>query len=200
MRPIHPKSKTEILDAAIPMFAEAGFNGVSMRDIAKKVGLNAASLYHHFQDKHTLYSKAMSFAFARKTEIFSAPLSEDIPPEQRLKKFIAVFCRFVHDDPDFGKLIQREILAGEDLHLRLLAKQIFHEFFTALHSLCRELGTYYDPHLLSISIIGLMAYHYQMALLRQYQPGSQPEHNDPDVVAEHVTRLLLEGIKGARKE
>ena len=42
----HPKSKTEILDIAIPLFAEAGFNGVSMRAIAGEVGIKAAGLYH----------------------------------------------------------------------------------------------------------------------------------------------------------
>lgn len=196
MQPVKGKSKTEILETAIPLFAESGFNGVSMRAIAKEVGLNAATIYHYFQDKQTLYIAAMAHAFARKGEILSATLAADASPEERLKKFTAAFCQLVHDDRDFRKLIQREILAGDETRLRLLSKQVFRDFFTSLLELCKELAPGYDPHLLAISIIGLTAYHYQTTPLRQHQPGSKPDHDNPQVVTEHVTNLLLQGIKG----
>ena len=195
-----PECKSKILEAAIPLFAKAGFNGTSMRDLAKEVGLNAATLYHHFKDKQTLYMAAMSHAFARKDEILSAALATAGSPEQRLTRFNAAFCQLIYDDPDFGKLIQREILAGDDLRLRLLVDKVFREFFTSLLSLCKELAPDYDPHLLAISIIGLMSHHYQMTQLRQHQLDSKPEHNDPKVVAEHVTRLLLHGVKDGKRQ
>ncbi|MEA3546958.1 MAG: TetR/AcrR family transcriptional regulator [Thermodesulfobacteriota bacterium] len=193
------KSKTKILEAAIPLFASGGFNGISMRAIAREVGLNAASIYHHFPDKQTLYIKAMAHAFSGKAEILSAALAT-ASHEQRLKCFVAAFCRIIHDDPNFRKLIQREILEGDESRLRLLAEEVFLDIFSALSSLSRELAPGYDAHLLAISIIGLMVYHYQTAPLRKFQPGSRPEHNDPDVLAAHVTKLLLEGIKGRVSE
>lgn len=194
MQSRHSKSKTEILDIAIPLFAEAGFNGVSMRDIAGEVGIMAASLYHHFRDKHTLYMAAMSHAFARKTKILSVVLAADVSPEQRLEKFVTAFCQLVHDNPDFTRLMQREILAGDDLRLRLVEEQVAQEFFSLLLSLCRELAPDHDPHLLSISILGLVVFHYQITPLRQLLPGSRPQHNDPEVVVEHVMRLLLNSV------
>lgn len=187
--------KMKILEAAIPLFAEAGFNGISMRGLAKEVGLNAATFYHYFNDKQALYMAAISYAFARRAEILSAPLTTDASPEKRLEKFTAAFCQLVHDDPDFGKLIQREILAGDNARLRLLGEQVFRDFFTSLLSLCKELGPGYDPHLLAFSILGLVSYHYQMTPLRQHQLGSASKHNDPEVVAKHVVRLLLHGVK-----
>ena len=190
----HPKSKTEILDIAIPLFAEAGFNGVSMRAIAGEVGIKAASLYHHFRDKHTLYMAAMSHTFARKAERLSAALAAKVTLEERLKKFVTAFCQLVHDDPDFTRLIQREILAGDDLRLNLVEKEVSREFFSPLLSLCRELAPDYDPHLLSISILGLVVFHYQVMPLRQLLPGGRQQHNDPEVVAEHVMRLLLNSV------
>lgn len=193
-QPAKGKSKTEILEAAVPLFAEAGFKGVTMRAIARTVGLNAATIYHHFQDKQTLYIAAMAHAFARKAEILSAALLSDAPPADRLEQFVAALCQLVHDDPDFGKLIQREILAGDAVRLRLLAEQVFREFFTSLVALCKELAPGYNPHMLAVSIIGLVAYHYQVIPLRQHQPGSKPEHNDPRFVTGHVTHLLLQGI------
>jgi AcrR family transcriptional regulator len=190
-----PEGKVKILEAAIPLFAEAGFNGVSMRSLATEVGLNPATIYHHFQDKHTLYMAAISYAFARRTETLSAALGADAPPEQRLKKFAEALCRLIQDDPDFNKLIQREILAEDHKRLQLLADHVFHEFFTSLLSLCGELAPDFDPHLLAISIVSLMSYHYQITPLRRHLLGSSPDHDSPEEVVAHVVRLLLGGVK-----
>src|SRR5256712_11647521 len=50
-----PSTRDAILDAAERRFAERGFAGVSMREIASEAGLkNQASLYHHFRHKRAL--------------------------------------------------------------------------------------------------------------------------------------------------
>jgi AcrR family transcriptional regulator len=188
------KGKTEILEKSIPLFAEAGFNGISMRAIARAVGLNAATLYHYFPDKHALYIAALAHAFHSIGEDLSAALAADIPPELRLERFIHAFCRLVYEDRDFGRLLQREILTADETRLRHLAEEVFQVFFTALLTLCQELAPGFDPHLLAVSILGMIVHHYQSAPLRAHQPGRKPEHNDPRVVAAHVTRLLLHGI------
>src|SRR5512147_659958 len=49
-----------ILDAAERRFAERGFAGVSVREIASDAGLkNQASLYHHFKNKKALYEAVL---------------------------------------------------------------------------------------------------------------------------------------------
>jgi len=50
-----------ILDAAERRFAERGFAGVSVREIAADAGLkNQASLYHHFKNKKALYESVLT--------------------------------------------------------------------------------------------------------------------------------------------
>lgn len=50
-----------ILDAAERRFAEQGFAGVSVREIAGDAGLkNQASLYHHFKNKRALYEAVLA--------------------------------------------------------------------------------------------------------------------------------------------
>ena len=50
-----------ILDAAERRFAERGFAGVSVREIAADAGLkNQASLYHHFKNKRALYEAVLA--------------------------------------------------------------------------------------------------------------------------------------------
>jgi AcrR family transcriptional regulator len=50
-----------ILDAAERHFAERGFSGASVREIAADAGLkNQASLYHHFRNKRALYEAVLA--------------------------------------------------------------------------------------------------------------------------------------------
>ena len=60
-----PSTRDAILDAAERRFAERGFAGVSMRDMAAEAGLkNQASLYHHFRHKRALYEAVLSRGIA----------------------------------------------------------------------------------------------------------------------------------------
>jgi AcrR family transcriptional regulator len=44
-----------IIVEALDLFSERGYEGVSMRDIAAKVGIKASSLYNHFSSKADLF-------------------------------------------------------------------------------------------------------------------------------------------------
>jgi AcrR family transcriptional regulator len=45
------KTKDRIIDSAIALFSEKGYEGTSMRELAKKSGLTAAGIYNHFNNK-----------------------------------------------------------------------------------------------------------------------------------------------------
>jgi len=49
------RTRERILDAALPLFAEHGYAGASIRTIAKAAGVNVATLAYHFEDKDGLY-------------------------------------------------------------------------------------------------------------------------------------------------
>ncbi len=45
-----------ILDQAIELFSESGFTCISIRDLAQKVGIKSASIYHYFNSKEEIFS------------------------------------------------------------------------------------------------------------------------------------------------
>ena len=47
--------KQEIIDTAMKIFAEKGFEAVTMKDIAQEVGVATGLCYHYFQNKQSLY-------------------------------------------------------------------------------------------------------------------------------------------------
>ncbi len=48
-------TRSDILDAALELFADKGFYGVSIRDVARATGVGVSALYHHFPSKDELF-------------------------------------------------------------------------------------------------------------------------------------------------
>lgn len=46
--------KQQILEAAVRLFFEIGYEGASLRDLAARVGINKATIYHYFQSKEEI--------------------------------------------------------------------------------------------------------------------------------------------------
>ncbi len=187
-------TKTEIMDIAIPLFADGGYAGVSMRQLAQAVGIKAASLYHHFPDKQTLYIEALAQAFSKHADFMNESFTLKSSPKQRLNQLIQRLSIRVHEDSIFRRLLQREILDGDEKRLQLLAGQVFGDFFKDMNKLCLSLTPNRDPHLMTVSILSLILYHFQITPIRSFLPGFQTSHNDPEVIADHVFNLLQKGF------
>lgn len=61
--------ETQILEAATELFAERGFSGTSLQDIAEATGLTRPALYHYFSSKEDLLSRLVS-------EVTSGPATD----------------------------------------------------------------------------------------------------------------------------
>ena len=102
-----------ILDAAERRFAERGFAGVSVREIAADAGLkNQASLYHHFRHKRALYEAVL----ARGLEpILTLVADSDAAAAQARAsgssqfndQFIDAVLAYLGEHPHLPRLIQR---------------------------------------------------------------------------------------------
>lgn len=189
-----PDTRTYILAQAIPLFAMHGYSGVSMRDLSKVAGMSAAAIYHHFPDKQHLYLDAMAYVFEDKAKGITAVLDDRGTPLERLERFVVRFVELMESDPDFRALLHRELLDGDEVRLKLLAEQVFLGPFQAISALAKELVPDCDPHMLAISMIGLVLFHFETMPIRCFLPGSQVAHNDVNVIAQHVTRLLVNGL------
>ena len=183
-----------IFQQAIPLFAQSGFSGVSMRQIATAVGISIATLYHHFPDKQTLYLRCIKESFANKADSLSEVLSQQGTKEEQLQRFIQRFTHLMSEDDNFRRLLQRELLDGDETRLQVLAKDVFQTQFEAVADLAKKLAPQCDAHMMAISMLGLILFHLETMPIRPFLSGGKAEHNDPDVIAEHVTQLLLIGI------
>ena len=58
-------TKEKIFEAAIDLFAERGYDGVSIRDIAAAVGIKESAIYRHYGSKDEILEKILQYPMAR---------------------------------------------------------------------------------------------------------------------------------------
>lgn len=81
------ETKYRILDTAITLFAERGFEACTMRDIAAAVGIKAPAIYNHYSSKENVLAAAMEHIMGRFFWSLLGPL-EDQPMERWLKEIV----------------------------------------------------------------------------------------------------------------
>ncbi|HIF54089.1 MAG: TetR/AcrR family transcriptional regulator [Methylococcales bacterium] len=189
-------SKEKILIQSKKLFAEKGFSETSMRNIAKTVNLTVAALYHHFPNKNALYLETVQYAFADKALLFSEAWQLESSAEKKLELFVSSLIQVLVSDSEFHRLIQRELLDGNKERLKMLAEDVFQGQFNFLVILMKEIAPEKDAHLSAISVLSLCMRHLEMQALCRFLPDWKKEHEEPDVTTNHITKLLLNGLKG----
>jgi AcrR family transcriptional regulator len=86
----HEATRAEILDAAWAIARDEGLGAVALREIARRIGMQAPSLYSYFRSKNDLYDAMFAAAW---TEVLATkPAMEDLPEDPRAAlKVIAHF-------------------------------------------------------------------------------------------------------------
>jgi AcrR family transcriptional regulator len=111
-----PDSRERILAAAAETFAERGFDGAGVDEIARRAGVNKAMLYYHVGDKRELFGAVVrTFVSAVRTEVQGA-LAGATSPEDRLARIPAALARVAERLPLWPQIMLRE-LAGGGEHL-----------------------------------------------------------------------------------
>jgi len=113
-----------ILDTAAEVFAEVGFAGARMDEIADRTGVNKATIYYHIGDKKTLYTKVLHELFASTGERLERIIQQAESPEEKLSLYIQQFAQILDQNPHKAIMMLRELadrgellpeIVGQDL-------------------------------------------------------------------------------------
>ena len=108
--PSHTRER--ILDAASGIFADKGFAGARVDEIARRAGVNKAMLYYHVGDKQALYTAVLTHNLERVEEALAAVSATEGPASARLQAVIGAIVGIVHTIPDHPRIMLREIASG----------------------------------------------------------------------------------------
>ena len=90
------QTERNILQAALTLMRERGFDKVSIRDICKQAGITTGAFYHHFPSKESLLNKG----FAPLDDYMEAALRghEADEPAERLGHILSAYARFMEEE------------------------------------------------------------------------------------------------------
>jgi len=106
------KTIRRIINTSAKIFSEAGFAGARMDEIAKRAGVNKATIYYHIGDKKALYAQVLHDIIGNTAEHFMSNLDENQSPEQKLKYYINAVTRTMDQNPLIAPIMMREQASG----------------------------------------------------------------------------------------
>lgn len=101
-----------IIQGAAQEFSRHGFAGARMDRIAKKAGVNKASIYYHVGDKEKLYEQVLKTVFEKAGMRIEAKIKEAETPEEKLRIYIRNIARVVDENPHLPSIMLQEVGSG----------------------------------------------------------------------------------------
>lgn len=110
--------RQRILKVSTRLFAQMGFEGTSLRDIAKEAQVNVAMVSYYFGNKEGLYLECISHFAKSKIETEQEILKQPKSPEEfktRFRQIVENKLRVFAEDRDAHKIIMREMQTQRDV-------------------------------------------------------------------------------------
>ncbi len=124
------KTRKAILEAAVRLFAEKGFEQTSLEELARAAGIGKATIYGYFSTKNEIFlaycEEEVDFAFA----VLEKKQDEDAPLVEQLVALMIGQLTYVTKNREFGRIFAREmlfpakqnIIASRDLDQKYLSR------------------------------------------------------------------------------
>ena len=102
----------KIIDTATEIFAEVGFAGARVDEIASRAGVNKATIYYHIGGKEALYAAVLRDALSGEGAAIAETIDPALPPDERLRRYIRKFHQIVQSRPLIPSIMLREAASG----------------------------------------------------------------------------------------
>ncbi len=185
-------TKTKIFKVAAHLFAEKGYNGVSMREISEQTGMSKPTIYYYFGSKEGLYRDLVDTGNAHVLANFERIRSLKITVKEKLVELMKSYFRECIQHPEFIKFFltsqssdsapysERSVFAdGKPWHL---LADLINEGLE-----CGEFGASAKP-MLAAEIVGGVITHFLLRQLNSRQTILS------DQLAEEAIEMLFKGL------
>jgi AcrR family transcriptional regulator len=191
--------RSQILSAAEDLFAEKGFDGTSVRDIAHKAGVNLAMISYYFGSKEKLFEALVDFRSGYTAGVIEELATDNtLSPIEKMYKLIDFYVDRILTNHRFHNIISRQFstLPTSDLKevlVRMKSKNLDH--IRKIMEDGEQMGVFrkVDMEMTTSTIIGTIS---QMTLSKDFycrMLGMTPV--DPDGFSPELSDRLKRHLK-----
>jgi AcrR family transcriptional regulator len=172
----------EILDRAAELFAERGYTGTSLQDVAEALGMSRTALYYYMASKEVILGRLVENLSARNARTLDAVGGHDGPPAQKLRQMAREIAYTAGSNPEQTRILTEnrhhltpDIRAAERVAERSILRAFEGVIVDGVHA-----GVFraVDPRSAALSIVGMCVWTAWWV--------SAPERRSIEEIAEQV--------------
>ena len=205
--PAAVSKRDRILDAAQQLFAQGGFDGVSMRDIAAQAGVGLPLIVYHFETKQNLYralfERFRTLLDARLTALH-APVAPGVDPLEHIVRALVlpvVQAQGGEAGVAYAKLVAREVSDPREAERGIVA-EYFDPFAVEFVHAIRTVLPRQDPdyaHWAYLYAVGALVMSVFDRRIERISEG-QTHAGDLKNKAEYLVRFIVAGMRAGSSE
>lgn len=193
--------RRQLIETALPLFAEAGYRGTTVRDIARAARVNEALLYHYFSSKADLFRAVLDeYAPVRVLSEFSQTTSNLQPAKHSLQEalylfgqaftarirtyrtFIVTALTEAPGDPELGAILSAFLRSTNDEITRFLAD----------YRAVGQLDSHIPIETAARILLGSLLFHFLTEAVDPHPLDGAPDEDDQ--VVNEIIAVLLAGL------
>jgi len=141
------QTRMAILEAALIVFAEMGFDGTNLDEIAQKANVSRGAIYWHFKDKFGLFIQLLESAFDSYRIILQDAMQNELAPIDKIRDMISSILSRVQHTQSLSRMFIMEMT------FRINNR----EYENQIQAVVTDFVSFIDKHLTDIILAGQRA-------------------------------------------
>lgn len=184
--------KQVILDSAVALIAQKGFDAATMSDVAAACGASKSHLYHYFASKEDLLYAIVKEHITEQVAVLTAIVKEPTPPGERFNRFVGAFVQEGAKSRNHHLVLMNDIkflppVQREDV------RKLEQELMGLMVTLLREINPERMAQAKVNSAYALLLFGMVIWTFTWYEKTGAIS---PAELAERISTLFLDGFRG----
>jgi AcrR family transcriptional regulator len=197
----HKDLRNALVDEALAILAESGPGAITLRELARRLGVTHTAPYAHFPDKRTLLEAVADEGFDRLTQLLEQAGASERDPSRRFVSQGIAYVQFARDNPNLYRLMFVDPELGHDPECAWSEQA--DRAFDVLLNVLSELGVPQDADNTLAAGIWALLHGVAMLEIDGRLHGKTTYHGkaalaDGDAVVLLMSNYLMRGLDAAR--
>jgi AcrR family transcriptional regulator len=182
-----------LLAVAVSVFNERGYDGTSMDDLSRRLGIAKSSIYHHVDSKEELLALALDRALDGLFSVADEVSAGSAPAIERLEQLVRGSVHVLADRLAYVTLLLRARGNTGTERKALARRREFDQIVADLVKQAERDGDIrpdIDPAITARLLFGMVN-----SLIEWYRPGGRSAHTGPDALADAVCAVAFDGLR-----